>query len=85
MEYVILGILIVIVVLLIIILLRKNINKESEEKINRLEGFSYSMIIGGILGNLFDRIVYGYVIDFADIKTSNIPASQQFLQLFPRI
>ena len=24
------------------------------------------MLIGGILGNLFDRIIYGYVIDYLD-------------------
>lgn len=31
-----------------------------------LEIISYSMLIGGILGNLFDRIFYGYVIDYLD-------------------
>ncbi|WP_159714797.1 signal peptidase II [Blochmannia endosymbiont of Camponotus nipponensis] len=28
---------------------------------------SYSMIIGGALGNLFDRILHGTVVDFIDI------------------
>ena len=37
MEYVILGLLVLIVILLIIVIFKKNSNKESEEKINRLE------------------------------------------------
>ena len=43
-------------------------NYLTKQKINKLESFSYSMIIGGILGNLFDRLVYGYVIDFFDFR-----------------
>lgn len=31
-----------------------------------LERLGYSMILGGACGNLFDRIIYGYVIDFLD-------------------
>ncbi len=27
-----------------------------------------ALIMGGAVGNLFDRLVYGYVIDFIDIK-----------------
>jgi signal peptidase II len=29
------------------------------------------MLIGGILGNLFDRIFYGYVIDYLDFYIFN--------------
>lgn len=31
-----------------------------------LEKIGYSMILGGAFGNLLDRIIYGYVIDFFD-------------------
>lgn len=34
--------------------------------LNLLEKWGYGLIIGGAFGNLFDRVVYGYVIDFLD-------------------
>jgi signal peptidase II len=38
----------------------------SSEK-NRLLQLSLSLILGGALGNLYDRLTYGYVIDFVEI------------------
>lgn len=32
----------------------------------RLNNIAYAMIIGGAVGNLTDRLVHGYVIDFVD-------------------
>ncbi|MFT4465217.1 MAG: signal peptidase II [Sodalis sp. (in: enterobacteria)] len=36
------------------------------DKRARLSNAAYAMIIGGALGNLFDRMVHGVVIDFID-------------------
>ena len=33
---------------------------------NKLEKLSYGLILGGSFGNLFDRVCYGYVVDFLD-------------------
>lgn len=46
--------------LIIIYLLYKN------SRTQRLENFALALILGGALGNLFDRLYHGYVIDFLD-------------------
>lgn len=42
----------------------------SSEK-NRLLQVSLSLILGGALGNLYDRLSYGYVIDFIEVFIGN--------------
>ena len=58
-------ILLLIITIIVLFLINKYMNKD---KLNNLECLSYGMIIGGILGNLFDRIFFSYVIDFFDFK-----------------
>ncbi|WMY95334.1 MAG: signal peptidase II [Arsenophonus sp.] len=43
--------------------------QEIEKKINNI---AYAIIIGGALGNLYDRVVYGFVIDFIDFHVNNL-------------
>lgn len=51
----------IIVIYLIFKYVRNNIN-------NNIEVVGYSFIIGGAVGNLIDRIMYGYVVDFFDFN-----------------
>tara|TARA_B100000900_G_C20569300_1_gene712536 strand:+ start:680 stop:1150 length:471 start_codon:yes stop_codon:yes gene_type:complete len=41
-------------------------------KTSGFEKYSFSMIFGGSLGNIFDRLYYSAVIDFIDIHINNI-------------
>ena len=46
------------ILLFLINMIKKNNRKE--------EIICYSLILGGAIGNLFDRIIYGYVVDYLD-------------------
>ncbi|MFP3014300.1 MAG: signal peptidase II [Arsenophonus sp.] len=50
---------IIICIVLIFIMYRQNINK-------KLINISYSFVIGGALGNISDRLIHGFVVDFID-------------------
>lgn len=49
------------ITLIVLFLIYRTINKENVNKIGIL---AYGLLLGGILGNLYDRIFYGYVIDY---------------------
>jgi len=36
--------------------------------INDFDTFTYSLLLGGILGNLVDRVIHGYVIDYISLN-----------------
>ena len=54
--------------------------KIKEEKF--IYKFPFSLILGGAVGNLIDRIIYNRVIDFIDIDIPNISISSFDLFLF---
>ena len=35
-----------------------------DKKIEKIEQVGYGVLLGGIFGNLLDRIIFGYVVDF---------------------
>ena len=55
----------IIITLIILVLLFLYQNKFKENKRNIL---AFSLLYGGIIGNLLDRLIYGYVIDFLDFN-----------------
>ena len=65
--------LILIISLLLILFLIYLLNKEylSKGKNNKLLNATYGLLFGGILGNLIDRIVRGYVIDYIGVYIFN--------------
>ncbi len=58
-------VLLIIITIIALFYLYQYVHKQELDKGQRI---AFSMITGGILGNLFDRIVYNYVIDFLDFK-----------------
>ncbi len=56
----------IVIIIITIIILVMSLNSTGIEKIG------FSLIFGGSLGNIFDRIYYRAVIDFIDININNI-------------
>jgi len=40
---------------------------------NRLDQVALGMVLGGALGNILDRVRFGFVVDFADLHFRGIP------------
>lgn len=42
-----------------------------DKKLTNFEIIIYALMLSGIMGNIIDRVLYGYVIDFIDITLFN--------------
>ncbi|QDX28884.1 signal peptidase II [Dickeya poaceiphila] len=58
----------VIALVIVVALLAMMHRSSASQKLNNI---AYAMIIGGAIGNLADRLVHGYVIDFLDFYVDN--------------
>ena len=54
----------VFITLIVIFLIYKSL--KGKNNMSNITCISYGLLLGGIIGNLFDRVVFGYVIDFLD-------------------
>jgi len=64
------GITFIIIPIVALVLLVFNVYyyRQNNEALSRTYIVAFSLILGGAIGNLIDRIVYGYVIDFIDFR-----------------
>ena len=58
------GISLIALILIYYLLIKDNI-------LTKLDILIYSLLIGGIIGNLIDRIIFGYVIDYLSVIIIN--------------
>lgn len=54
-----------------VILLSYYLHKRKAQGAGKLEQTSLAFIIGGAIGNLYDRLILGYVIDYFDFRLIN--------------
>lgn len=61
---------IIIATLLLLWLLFYMLNKEDNKYLKNfsLTNFAYGLLLGGILGNLIDRVIRGYVVDYVSLN-----------------
>ena len=56
----------ILITLIVLYLIYKTLKQK--KKLSKISYISYGLLLGGIIGNLFDRLFYGYVIDFLDFQ-----------------
>ena len=59
---------VIILIIITIIFLGIFISYFQKNKLNICEQISYGLVLGGIIGNLLDRIIRGYVVDFLNFN-----------------
>lgn len=59
----------IIITLIFLYYLYKYTKKQTNP--NKIAILSHGLLLGGIIGNLIDRIIYGYVIDYLDFMIFN--------------
>jgi len=63
------GVVFIIIPIIAIILIAFNIYySHSNQGVSRMYIVGFSLILAGAIGNLIDRVLYGYVIDFIDFR-----------------
>jgi len=64
------GIVFIIIPIIAVILLIFNLYyyRQNDEVLSRVYIIGFSLILAGAIGNLIDRIVFGFVIDFIDLR-----------------
>lgn len=55
------------IIIMSFLILGMILNYIFHHKLNALDSIGFGLVLGGAFGNLFDRMIYGYVIDFIDV------------------